>query len=227
MIKTTLAVLAVSAFAATGTFAANNNIGATVSKDKSITSVAHGSATYTASRAHDPKKAKAIFSNIGVKYPKGLYFCCYGNTISGASSVIAQQNWVAMQFTPSADATVGEVDAAVGYVTGTNLVDVGLYDDASGVPGKKLASGKATGLGVFGACCDLAVLNVKGGVDVKGGTPYWVVVSTDKKGDDTWAAWNFNSTDQIDPVPIAVNQGSGWVAVGSSVPAPSFAVYAQ
>lgn len=221
MLKTTLAVLAVSAFAMSGALAANNNIGATVSKDKSITSVAQGSGHYIAPPIGHGSN-KTIFSNVGFKYPKGLYFCCYGFTISGADSVIGSQNWVAMQFTPEANATVREIDVGVGYAAGTNQVTIGLYTDDGGVPGKQLKKADVTGLGNFGSCCGLAVLKMH--EDVKAGTPYWVTVTTENAS-NTWEAWNFNSTNEIDPVPLAVNQGSGWQAAGGAVPAPSFGVY--
>ena len=32
--------------------------------------------------------SKVLFSNIGFKYPKGLYFCCFGLTVSGVDSVL-------------------------------------------------------------------------------------------------------------------------------------------
>jgi hypothetical protein len=84
----------------------------------------------------------------------------------------------------------------------------------------------ATGLGAFGACCQIEVNKAKD-VHVTAGTPYWVAVTTDGADSDTWAAWPFNSTDQINPVPIAVNQGSGWVNAGGEVPSPNFAVIGQ
>jgi hypothetical protein len=37
----------------------------------------------------------------------------------------------------------------------------------------------------------------------------------------------FNSTDQLDALPSAVNKGSGWVKNGGAVPAASFAVYGK
>ena len=60
-------------------------------------------------------------------------------------------------------------------------------------------------------------------VAVTAGTQYWVVLSTDSNSANTWDAWNFNSTDQINPVTEAYNQGSGWTSY-SGVPAFSFAV---
>ena len=195
------------------------------SKDGRITSVAHGSAHYTAPPSLVPGK-NLIFSNVGFKYPNGLYFCCYGNTISGSGRVIGSTNSVAMGFTPAADADLKEIDVSVGYVTGTNKVIIGLYDDNGGVPGNLIKKWSETGLGNFGSCCQIEVGKAKG-IHVTAGTAYWVAVTTDGAGSDTWAAWPFNSTDQINAVPLAVNQGSGWTNAGGEIPAPNFAVIGQ
>ncbi len=220
MIKKLLVAVAVVAFAGTAASAAGVN-GATLSKDKRMTSVAHPTSGYTP--AQRPFGAgKLIFSNIGYKYPNGLYFCCYGDTISGSTSAVGQTFWLAASFTPSADAVVKEIDAGVGWVSGTNKVIVTLYDDNGGIPGKVLATGSATGLTSFGSCCGLAILGDH--VRVTGGATYWVSVTTDGANSTTWAAWNLNSTDQINPVTIAASDGTTWTNLGGSIPAPGFAV---
>jgi hypothetical protein len=215
MIKRVLVALAALAFAGSAASAAGVN-GATLSKDKRITSVAVGSGHFSPTAL--PKKS-AIFSNVGTKYPKGLYFCCYGNTVSGPNSVAGGPYSVALQFTPGSDMDAKEIDAGVGWAAGTNAVNLAIYDDAGGVPGKQLDAGQATGLGTFGDCCTMAVAKVK--ASLKGGTPYWVVVSADG---DTWDAWAFNSTDEIDQVTAAYNDGTGWQGPFGAVPAPSFQV---
>jgi hypothetical protein len=96
-----------------------------------------------------------------------------------------------------------------------------LYDDNGGLPGNVIKSAKATGLGTFGDCCTMAVANMR--ASLKGGKPYWIAVQADPDGQDTWAAWAFNSTDQIDTLTAAYNSGSGWSA-GGAIPAPSFQV---
>ncbi len=225
MIKKALLALVVLAFAGTTAVSAGN-VGTSVSKDKRTTFVARGSSKFTTPPAHE-KGLKAIFSNVGTLYPKGLYFCCYGDTISGPSSPIGETIWLAAGFTPANDATVTEIDVGVGWVEGTNAIVIGLYADDGGVPGKLLHSFKASGLGTFGDCCDLAVGKDKKGVAVTAGTPYWVGVTTNSKDADIWAAWNFNSTDQIDSVPLAGSDGTTWTSFGGSVPGPSFGVYGK
>jgi hypothetical protein len=221
MIRSSLLAFALTAFTASSAMAVTVN-GVSASKDGRITSVPYGSAHYTPPPSLVPGK-NLVFSNVGYKYPNGLYFCCYGNTISGTASLIGSVNWVAMGFTPAADADLKEIDVGVGYVTGTNKVIISLYDDNGGVPGKVIKKWPVTGLGAFGACCQIEVGRARG-ISLTAGTPYWVAVTTDGADSDTWAAWPFNSTDQINAVPIAVNQGSGWSNAGGEIPAPNFAV---
>src|SRR5882757_6115881 len=157
MIKRVLVALAALAFAGSAASAAGVN-GATLSKDKRTTSVAVGSGHYSPTAL--PGKS-AIFSNVGTKYPKGLYFCCYGDTISGPNAGVGGTFSVALQFTPASDIDAKEVDAGVGWVQGVNAVDLAIYDDAGGVPGNLIDSAKATGLGTFGDCCTMAVARVR------------------------------------------------------------------
>jgi hypothetical protein len=168
-----------------------------------------------------------IFSNIAVKYPMGLYFCCSGATVAGPASPLGAQSWPAMQFTPAADATVKEIDVAVQLISGADVVDIALYDDAGGLPGKLLAKFKVRGFGNIGGCCGLSVGKDATGIAIKGGVPYWVALISDKAGPDAFANWAFNSTDQLDALPSAVNKGTGWLHNGGAVPAASFAVYGQ
>lgn len=214
MIKKALLTAVVISLAGGAALAAGPN-GATLSADKRITTVPQGSAHYS---SLPPKKGSVIFSNVGTKYPKGLYFCCYGNTISGPDSQAGGPYSVALQFTPDADVKAKEIDAGVGWVNGTNSVTLSLYKDNGGQPGDLIASAPATGLGSFGDCCTMATASIK--ASLKGGTPYWVGVSAEG---NTWAAWAFNSTDQIDVLNGAYSSGSGW-STGGAIPAPSFQV---
>jgi hypothetical protein len=200
--------------------------GVSLSADHKITIIDHGTSKSTPPLMHAPKMTQ-IAGNLGTYYPKGLYFCCYGFTITGPNSPLGiGQNWVAVAFTPAADATATEVDAGVGYVEGTNGVVLSLTSDAGGVPGTVLWSGNATGLGGFGSCCILATGKIKGGVALTAGTQYWITVTTNKKEANEFGAWAFNSTDETDIQTTASNTGSGWTA-GEAVPGVSFGVYGK
>jgi hypothetical protein len=223
MIPKSIAVVAAAALAGSAAMASPVD-GIMFSKDGRVTSFLRGSGIYTAPPSHDIG-ATVIFSNIGTKYRKGLYFCCSGATISGPDSVLQFQSWPAMQFTPSTDATVTEIDVAVEWISGTNEVDLDVYTDAGGVPGTLLKTFKTTVLQFVGGCCSLAVCKDRKGIPITAGTPYWIAVTSDANGPDTFGSWEFNTTDQLDAVPSAVNKGSGWVSNGGAVPAASFAVY--
>jgi hypothetical protein len=222
MIRKALVVIAALAIAGTAQAAGVN--GASVSKDKRTTTAQHGSTTLAPAVVPGGGKMDVIFSNLGFKYPKGYYFCCYGDTISGPNSQIGSTIWVATQFTPAADASVKEIDLGVGWVSGTNKVIINIAEDDGGVPGNVLGSWPATGLGTFGDCCQLATATGIKHVKLTAGTPYWIYVSTDDSDSDTWAAWPFNSTDETDPMPVAGYDGTSWTNFGSFPPAMSFAV---
>jgi hypothetical protein len=218
--KRALAVLALAALAASP--AASKTIhGVTVSKDGTV-SVPNWTGTYVAPPPH-VEGAHVIYSNIARKYPQGLYFCCSGATVAGPTSALNMQDWAAIQFTPSADATVQEIDVPVQKIAGTATVNFGLYTDEGGLPGTLLMQFQATGFGLIGSCCNLAVGKNRKGVPVKGGTPYWVALTTDSSAPDAFANWPTNSSDIIDLLPTAVNQGSGWTSFPYN--AMAFAVY--
>jgi len=218
MIKKAIMTFAMATLVAGGASAAGDKT-YTLSKDKTVTSVTQGSVHYSPPSILGG--GHVLFSNFGKKYPKGLYFCCYGDTISGPNSAVGTPFAVALQFTPASDGDVKEIDAGVAWAAGTNSVTIGLYDDNSGVPGNVIASGVATGLGMFGDCCTIAAAKLKE-APVAGGTPYWVVVSATGT---TWASWAANSTDQIDGLTIAYSAdgGSTWSPDGE-LPAASFQV---
>jgi hypothetical protein len=199
--------------------------GISLSPDKKIVIIKGGVAKYTPPLAHE-RGLKTIYSNLATLYPNGTYFCCYGYTISGATSPIGEQIWLATAFTPATSMSVTEVDAAVGYVEGTNGIVLSLAKDAGGVPGAVLKSWNVGGLGTFGSCCTLATGKDKGGIPVTAGTQYWVTVTTSSKEANEWAAWPFNSTDMINTQVTASNTGSGWEA-SEALPGLSFGVYGK
>jgi opacity protein-like surface antigen len=200
--------------------------GLTLDEDGRTVSFRPTHQAYIAPVKHEPG-THPLFNNIGLKYPKGSYFCCVGLTISGPASSVGFQSWIAFKFIPGADALVTEIDAAVEHGSGTNEIDIVLYADQSGVPGEKLKSVRVTGLEGISSCCGLAVGKDRSGIAVTGGTPYWVGVITDKAAPDTFAAWVDNTTDEISAGDFAVNSGTGWQSAGSIIPRAAFAVYGR
>jgi hypothetical protein len=167
---------------------------------------------FTPTAKHDPK-LKTIYSNLGTG--SSAYNCCVGWTISATGSVVGSENWVANAFTPAANATIVQIDLGVGYVTGTNSVEVAIATDNGGKPGRFLDNWDLGNLPTFGTCCTLiTVKDGDEGIAVKANTQYWLVVKTDaKKSPDTWNAWNLDNsaTGQL-----ANNTGTGWTNRGVS-----------
>jgi hypothetical protein len=159
---------------------------------------------------HQPAGLTTIAGNLS-KYPNGVFFCCYGYTISGPDSFLGSAYWVAIPFTPTSNMTVNEVEVSVGWGgDGTNGVTLSVNADASGLPGAALASLDATGLSNYGSCCQLVVAKSPKGLPVNQGTQYWVVVSTDTSTQNTFDAWAFNSTDMRSYPFASYSTANGW-----------------
>lgn len=196
--------------------AAAGRHGIVASQDGRQTIATHGPSSHIKPWIEPDAGLTTIAGNLS-KYQNGVFFCCYGFTISGPTSIIGSTYWAAVPFTPTANSTVKKVEVAVGYVTGTNGVTVSVNADAGGVPGAQLAGGNFTGLENYGDCCQLVVASGHGGVAVNQGTQYWVVVSTSSGTSDTWDAWAFNSTD-MRLFPIAGYNNGVWSAGQNLLP---------
>ncbi|HEX8812992.1 MAG TPA: choice-of-anchor R domain-containing protein, partial [Terracidiphilus sp.] len=100
-----------------------------------------------------------------------------------------------------------EIDVSLGrQSSGSAGIEVGLYDDAAGVPGTKIKSVHVTQLPRYGECCGVTTATFKG-IAVKAGTQYWVVISTTSKDIDIYA-WAFNSSDMRPQLAAARCTGS-------------------
>ncbi len=231
MCKKTLLTLTVLALASLTAFAASRD-GVVVSKNGRMTITTKPAQTTTRTPSDDAGLV-TIFDNIGSAYPKGTYWCCEGYTITGPTALSGfPEYWEAGAFTPKADHTVTKVEAAVGFVEGVNGLVLGLYNDASGVPGTAIKTWALTNLPTFGSCCVVETKTDTAGIPVTKGTQYWIVLKTNKKESTTWAAFNVNDTDQVDPAPTAFycsgtssecGNNNAWTA-GESQPGPAFAV---
>ena len=169
-----------------------------------------------------PKGSKILFSNDDPKFPKGVYFCCYGFDIAGPDSALGFQAWTAIAFTPKKSGDITEIEAGIGYLEGDNTINFGIWNDSGGVPGSEIAGGDLTVSQTIGQCCALVTFKKK--VPVAAGTKYWIVGSTDANNTTAFSSWLANSTNVVDPSTEASNDGTGWVA-GPGVPALNVTVY--
>jgi len=224
MIRKALFALAALALGSSAALALPN--GVVVSKDGRTVTVPHGVASYVHPGMHVPKGGKMLFSNIGYDYPKGLYFCCYGGTISGPTSALGFSNWIGVAFTPANTGKITEIELGVGYVEGTATANIGIWSDSGGVPGTEIKGADEALTQTYGGCCTTVTFKHK--VAVTGGTQYWVVVSTDSNNSDLFGAWNFNSTDEVDGLTTSEDyNGEGWGTAGSYVPGFNLTIYGK
>jgi hypothetical protein len=140
----------------------------------------------------DATKLYTIYSNLGSK--TDAYDDSTGLTVNGPAASGGEQ-WVAVPFTPKNNAEVTKIEVAVQYDQGTNGVTISLYTDKSGLPGKPLHTWNLTNLPTFGTCCTLDVAKDAKGLNVKKGTQYWIVASTNKSTENASDAWDVNYKD--------------------------------
>ena len=157
--------------------------------------VKHPSKVITPAQAPDPD-LKTIAGTLS-DYPYGVYFCCYGFYITGLKNElgVVPEYWQAVPFTPSSNMTVKEVEASVLWDEGVNEVIMSVNNDSNGLPGTAIEKFTVKNLGTIGSCCTLATGKSKTGIPVTSGTQYWLVVSTNTKDENIFAAWEVNSTD--------------------------------
>jgi hypothetical protein len=157
--------------------------------------VKHPSKVITPAAPHDP--SLTTIAGTLSDYPFGVYFCCYTYYITGLTNLlnVVPEYWQAVPFTPAANMTVKEVEAAVVWAEGTNAVVLSLNSDSHGLPGKALHTWNAKNLPTIGSCCQLATGKSSTGIAVTKGTQYWLVVRTNSNDSNIFAAWALNSTD--------------------------------
>jgi len=168
-------------------------------------------------------------------FPFGVYFSLYNYYVTGPNNTIGvPEYWQAVPFTPSNNASLKEVDAAVVHAQGVNEVVLTLYNDNNGVPGKAMHNWHVKNLAGFGTCCQLAVGKIKAGIALTAGKQYWLSARTDSTNSDVFDGWDLNTTDMRSHTIASFCSGTSqqcgsnnnkW-AVGSAV-LPGFAVLGQ
>jgi hypothetical protein len=178
-----------------------------------------GSVTFEGPEQDPPSGLQKIYSNLG--RGNNAYYANTGFVVTG----VGFTEFIAMPFTPTANATVSQVRAAVEYITGTNQVNLSLYSDFGGSPGTLLAGPvTVTALPIYPSCCTLAIANFTASVPVTQGTQYWVVADTPSSGtgSDFQGVWNFVPQE---PMSYGLNIGTGWFTELAFLEEPAGAVY--
>lgn len=158
-----------------------------------------------------------IFSNLGPTATDDYYDSNGYNVDGPSNSSGLSEQWIAIPFTPRANAHVTTISAPIGYIAGTEEVVISLYSDSGGLPGSQLASGTTTSMPAFGTCCTLATVTITSTAVTKG-TQYWIVGSSDDtNAPDFYGAWM--ATNEAN---IGYNLSvSGWNTFNGNVPAVS------
>lgn len=143
-----------------------------------------------------PQSNLVIFTNLstlpGERYLYGPGLLITGNNVSSQPEV-----WEALPFTPNKDVHVTSVSAAIAYLSGTKLVNIGIYSDEGGTVGTLLpdAQASSTDIPTDGDCCGLTKVTFSGaGVALAANTQYWLVASPDDvNGADFYGVWQQSS----------------------------------
>jgi len=208
---------------------ASNENGVVLTQD-GLHAIANGP-THVTAAVNEDASLKTIAGNLST-YKFGTFFCCFGNTIAEGGSNFPFQTWVAIAFTPTADAKVTKIEESVGAFSGvTSGFELSLNDDSSGLPGAAIKTFHVAHPPTYGNCCTVDVGAPKAGIPVKKGTQYWVVASTTSKDTNFLGGWAFNSTDMrshsaaswcMGPSQYCGNNSGKWVAFSGLL--PGFAV---
>lgn len=125
-----------------------------------------------------PSALKVIFSNIGPNI-SDAYNDTTGYYVLGPdNSVGLPEQAIGVPFTPRTASHVSELLLGVQWISGTRLVNVGLYSDSGGTVGTLLASGQSSAIPTFGTCCQVVDVTVPS-TAISGGNQYWIVASSD------------------------------------------------
>lgn len=156
-----------------------------------------------------------IFTNLGPT-SSDLYNDTTGYYVLGPTNTSGfGEQWIALPFTPKANASATLLVAAIGIESGTSLVDLGLYSDSAGDVGTLIVSGHSTKIPAFGTCCGLVEVTIPA-TALTAGTQYWIAATTDDTNAPDFTGV-FESTNQST---VAYNPAlEGWFTFSGNVPA--------
>jgi hypothetical protein len=177
----------------------------------------------------EPKSIDApvtIFTNLSTD-PLNVYDAPAGGfyVLGPTNSVAFPEQWIAIPFVPKVASHAKTVKTAIGIISGTARLKIGIYTDVGGTVGAPVAGGQgvATVFPTAGVCCTLTTTTFPGaGASLTAGTTYWLVArSDDTMAPDFTGVWQSAVAARFaanlpDPPP-----GSGWFTVSNNWPAAS------
>jgi len=163
-----------------------------------------------------PPANVTIFSNLGPTPTNNYNATAGGYYVSGP---LAADNptdqWIGVSFLNKVADHATQIQAAVGWISGTKKVVLGIYTDNAGLVGTLLASASTTKIPTSGTCCQLTQVNIPS-TALAANTTYWVVASTDDTAAPDFEGV-FQATNQAN---IGGNVGNtSWFTFSGLVPA--------
>jgi hypothetical protein len=161
-----------------------------------------------------PAGTVTLFSNLST--PTAAYNDTTGYYVLALNnSVGLPEQAIGVPFIAPANAHVTLLQVAVQWISGTNLVKVGLYHDSNGTVGSAMATGYVANVPAFGTCCEIANVTIAS-TAITAGNQYWIVATPD----DTNAADFTGVFDASNLANIAGDVGgSGWFSFTTNTPA--------
>ncbi len=163
-----------------------------------------------------------IFSNLDSD-PQNRYNPDEFSALAVAGRLASGQDerWEAVRFVPKVDVQAKVLSAAIGWISGTKLVHLTLYDhdELSNAPRAPLPGGDGSTHNIpkAGECCQVATVTLAGeGVVLQAGVPYWLAATSDDTQAPTfnglWHVSNSGNSAYLQP-PFPWNPQSGtWLA---------------
>jgi hypothetical protein len=153
----------------------------------------------------------------------GYYVAGSANTLATPPDPAVERQQLAIQFQPKVSGNAKTLQAAIGYISGTERVRLGLYTDNAGTVGTLLGQVNIVNIPDYTICCQLAQGNLPGtGVALTAGTKYWLAAYSDEVN-----AASFGGVWQPVVSDIAANIGqppTGWATFPGNSLVPAGAV---
>jgi hypothetical protein len=153
-----------------------------------------------------------FYNNFGTDFN---YQCCSGWTVSGeqatGSSFSAANSFISM-----ASGSVSQIDIGIGWVLSpSNTFYAAVFTDNGGMPGTQLwREDNLTSPQQFGGCCGVVTISGISGLTLTAGQQYFVVLGPENIRDNTWLAWNLNSTGATGLDLYSTDGGQSWNSNG-------------
>jgi hypothetical protein len=125
-----------------------------------------------------PAANVTIFTNLGPTSDNR--YDMFGSVyVAGKNARDSDELWLALPFIPRANVHAKTLAAAITYVSGTKLINLGIWSDSDGVPGSPLPGGQGSTTEIADAGELTQVTLPDPGLALQKGVQVWLVASPD------------------------------------------------